>query len=76
MLQIIREGTESDAMALSAWTPLEPGKATRVEASCFGASKGNDKILLITRTRDGASEENAEIVFTGIDVHFDNISIG
>jgi glycosyltransferase involved in cell wall biosynthesis len=76
MLQTIREGENSDAMALSAWTPLGPGEAIRVETPCYGVSKGNDKILLITRPARGRSEANAEIVFTSIDIHFGNLSIG
>jgi hypothetical protein len=76
MLQIIRDGAASDAMALSAWKSLAPGETIRVECPCYGVSKGHDKILLIARPADGASDANAEIVFTGVDLHFENISIG
>jgi glycosyltransferase involved in cell wall biosynthesis len=76
MLQIIHEGGNCDAVALSPWKSLGAGQAIRIEAPCYSVSKGNDKVLLITRPRKGSPEENTEIVFTGIDFHFNNLSIG
>jgi hypothetical protein len=76
MLQIIHEGGNCDAVARSPWKSLGAGQAIRIEAPCYSVSKGNDKVLLITRPRKGFPEENTEIVFTGIDFHFNNLSIG
>ena len=76
VLQAVTGGDTGDAIALSVWTDLAPDEAVRVEVPCYGVSKGNDRILLLSRPRKGCSEANAEIVFTGIDLHFSNMSIG
>lgn len=76
MLRVIGDGRNSDAIAHSDWMRVDPGQAVRIETPCYGVSKGNDKILLISRPSDGASEANSEIVFTSVDIHFDNLSIG
>jgi len=76
LLELISTGEGCDDIALSSWTHLPPGATARVEAPCYGVSKGNDKILLITRLDKGESEDNAMITFTGLDVHFNNMSIG
>lgn len=81
ILATIRERDEGangvgDAIALGAWTLLAAGEGARVELPCYGVSKGNDKLLLISRLVEGGAASNAEIVFTGIDIHFNNLSIG
>jgi hypothetical protein len=38
-------------------------------------SGGDDKILLLTKLADGAKEDNVQIVFTGIDVRFDDHTV-
>ncbi|HEX7857784.1 MAG TPA: hypothetical protein VF503_29245 [Sphingobium sp.] len=76
ILEMIYKGEDKEGIALSAWVPLAPGEAARIEVPCYSVSKGNDKILLISQLRESGSEENSEIVFTGIDIHFNNLSIG
>ena len=76
ILQAVGEGNDSNGIALSPWVSLAPGEAIRIEVPCYGTSKGNDRILLLTRPSKGGSDVNAEIVFTGIDIHFNNLSIG
>ncbi len=66
----------NDQIALAAWLLVEPGEVFRLDLPCYGVSKGNDKILLISRPGGGSSEDGVEIIFTGVDVHFNSISIG
>lgn len=76
ILDFVQTGGVSDDIALSAWVSLAPREAARVELPCYGISKGHDKILLLTRPVAGGSDMNAQIVFTSLDVHFNNLSIG
>jgi len=76
ILEMIDKGEIREGIALSTWTFLAPGAAARVELACYGISKGNDKILLIARPKENGLERNAEIVFTGVDIYFNNLSIG
>ncbi|WP_407822115.1 glycosyltransferase family 4 protein [Sphingomonas arvum] len=76
ILQVVQSGAHAEDVALSAWRRIEPGTALKIACPCYGVSKGNDKILLFSRVPDGKSEENAEIVFTGVDLHFNDQTIG
>ena len=76
ILRTVRESDDSNGIALSPWIFLAPGEVIKIELPCYGTSKGNDRILLLTRPTEGGSDANAEIVFTGIDAHFENLSIG
>jgi hypothetical protein len=76
ILQVARDGQENGDVALSAWTMLAPGAAAHIACPCYGVSKGTDKILLLTRVPEGMREDNSEIVFTGLDLHFNDHTIG
>jgi glycosyltransferase involved in cell wall biosynthesis len=76
VLEVIQGDTQRDDIAMSNWTVLEPGGAAQLHLACYGVSKGHDKVLLLSRPRKGGSDANAEIVFSSIDFHFNNLSIG
>ena len=66
----------SDSLAVSKWAVLEPGASLQLAISCYSISRGNDKILLISRPRAGRAELNLEVVFSDIQLHFNFLSIG
>lgn len=76
ILQSVRAGEPVEDIALSLWAVVKPGEAAQLQLACYGVSKGYDKILLMSRPLQGGSEANAEIVFSAIDFHVNNLSIG
>ncbi|UUR08088.1 glycosyltransferase [Sphingomonas glaciei] len=74
--QIVESGEHAEEMAVSGWSKIEPGADLKIFLPCLGVSKGNDKMLLISRVPDGGSEANAEIVFVGVELQSDNNTIG
>lgn len=76
ILDLIASDGPSNDIALSNWTVLAAQEEKLIELPCYGVSKGHDKILLLSRPCNGGSDANAEIVFTTLDVHFNNLSIG
>lgn len=76
ILEMIYKGENTEGIALSAWMPLAPSEATRVDVACYGVSKGNDKVFLLTRLPKKVPETNAQIVFTSVDLYFNSLSIG
>ncbi|WP_298199274.1 hypothetical protein [Novosphingobium sp.] len=76
ILALVASGEPSDQIALSAWTRIEPNSVKQIALPCYGVSKGQDKLLLLTRPSPGATADNAVIVFTGLEIHFNNLSIG
>ncbi len=76
VLSAIDQGECGPMVVFSRWEVLEPGMSTYLAVSCYGVSRGHDKVLLLTRTRAGCSEANAEIVFQDIEIYFNNLSIG
>lgn len=76
ILQVAQGRGGSRDVALSAWSMLAPGAAVDIACPCYGVSKGADKILLLTRVPEGKSEEYAQVIFTGLDLHFSDHTIG
>lgn len=72
----VQGNSRSASIAVSNWTVLEPGGSAQIALACYGTSKGHDKVLLLSRPRNADSGANAEIVFSSIDFHFNNLSIG
>ncbi|NLR72479.1 glycosyltransferase family 4 protein [Novosphingobium sp. ERN07] len=76
VLKLIQDGGTPDDIAMSNWSVIEPGGSAQLNLACYGVSKGHDKVLLLSRPRNGGRDANAEIVFPAIDFHFNNLSIG
>ena len=76
LLQILKRGESHENLALSEWIQVDANRSLRLDCSCYDVSRGEDKILLLTRPAEGASDDNVHIVFTGIDVWFDDHTIG
>ncbi|MEA1619901.1 hypothetical protein SOQ14_13335 [Erythrobacter sp. T5W1-R] len=66
----------SDAIAISAWTPIEPGGSVDMGIMCYAVSKGNDKILLLSRPKANGPEDNTVVIFSDIELHFNELAIG
>ncbi|MCW6531252.1 glycosyltransferase [Sphingomonas sp. MMSM20] len=65
-----------EGIVVSDWVNLERSTSVDINLSCYGVSKGGDKILLISRPVKNSSGENSKIVFLSIDLHFNSLSIG
>jgi len=76
IMKAIRGDEAVEGIALSAWANLKKGSSTNVALSCYGVSRGSDKILLISRPLGRSSGENAQIIFSNLDLYFNNLSIG
>lgn len=76
VLRAAEQGVQTDLIAISGWTVLEPGATAQLMLACYSTSRGHDKVLLLSRPRAGCSDSNTEIVFTSIETHFNNLSIG
>lgn len=76
MLAAAAGSPTGDAIAMSAWTTLEPGGSVEVPLLCYGVSRGHDKILLISRPKSQGSESNALVIFTEIEIYFNESVIG
>lgn len=58
----------ADDVALSAWHTLGPGRQVLIELSAYGASRGNDRLLLIARLPQG--EEGCRLAFERVELWF------
>jgi hypothetical protein len=76
MLAAAADPFSSDMIAISAWTPLEPGGQAEIGVLCHSVSRGHDKILLMSRPRNGAREDNALIIFSDLEFFFNDAVIG
>lgn len=65
-----------DVIAISPWATLEPGAAIELPLLCHGVSRGHDKILLMSRTRPDSTDNNALVIFSEIEVYFNESVIG
>ena len=75
LLDALKRGEPADDFAFSGWTELDAGRSTQLECPTYDVSCGDDKILLLTKLADGASDNNVQIVFTGIDARFDDHTV-
>jgi len=76
ILAALSDNDASDLIALSAWTPLEPGAHAEIAVLCYSVSRGHDKLLLISRPRPQRSADNALVIFSDVEIHFNEAVIG
>lgn len=76
LLEALERGEPHEDLALSPWTEVEAGRSIRLDCPCYDVSRGDEKILLLTKLADGAKENDVQIIFTGVDLHFDDQTIG
>ena len=70
ILQFIQNGGEAPGLALSAWSRLGPRGEARIELPVNGASRGRDRLLLLTRLPINCDEANCHLVFQRVEAWF------
>lgn len=76
ILAALDDHAASNLIALSAWTQLEPGAHAEIAVLCHSVSRGHDKLLLITRPKPQRSADNALVIFSDVEIHFNEAVIG
>src|SRR5690606_19504632 len=70
ILAHLSEGGAADDIALSAWQTVGPGRQALIELSTYGASRGNDRLLLITRLPPRGAESDCRLAFERVELWF------
>jgi len=63
-------GEMADDVALSAWQTVGPGRQALIELSAYGTSRGNDRLLLITRLPPRGEESDCHLAFERVELWF------
>lgn len=70
IVQFLHSSADTYAIALSAWYYIGPGENARIEVATQGASRGLDRIIMLTRLAQAGAEANCHIVFRRVEAWY------